>query len=207
MLDLQILLKLDPHGLTIYPHPLSLPVAPMPDSDVDFCKARMGSKESNNSIPDFCKPRMAFKESNNNLKLTSLIYAWRLDKDIIKPIIRFIIAFDVLHIFGLISIIAILCTACFSSRIRRSKAWYSFTATWALSFIGYLLILGHQTGPLPGPNLCLFQAMLTNAFPVLLVENLAVRFCMTEIFTQKCPYLCGTLARGEYNSPKSGKVC
>ncbi|KAF8811695.1 hypothetical protein BYT27DRAFT_7088962, partial [Phlegmacium glaucopus] len=90
-------------------------------------------------------------------------------KTVIMSNIRFIISYDVLYIFGLIFLSAILCTAWFSSRIRRSTAWYSFNFSWALSCIGYLLILGHQTGPSPGHILCLFQAMLINAFPALFV--------------------------------------
>ncbi|KAF8804418.1 hypothetical protein BYT27DRAFT_7258893 [Phlegmacium glaucopus] len=112
----------------------------MPDSHFDFCKGHF--KGSNYSIPHSC-------EAHN------------------KPNIRFIIAYDVLYIFGLILLSAILCTAWFSSSIRRSTAWYSFNFAWALSCIGYLLIIGHQTGPIPGHIHCLFQAMLIYAFPAL----------------------------------------
>ncbi|KAF8816019.1 hypothetical protein BYT27DRAFT_6483839 [Phlegmacium glaucopus] len=80
---------------------------------------------------------------------------------------RFIIAYDVLQIFALIIISAILCTAWFSSSIRRSTTWYSFNFAWLLSCIGSLLIPGHQTGPLPGHIHCLFQATLVFALPAL----------------------------------------
>ncbi|KAF8811666.1 hypothetical protein BYT27DRAFT_6439100 [Phlegmacium glaucopus] len=105
----------------------------------------MAFKGYNHSIPHSCQPR----------------------ERIIRPNIRFIIAYDVLYIFGLLFLSAILCTAWFSSPIRRSTAWYSFNCAWALSCIGYLLILGHQTGPLPGHVHCLFQAMLIYAVPAL----------------------------------------
>ncbi|KAF8811667.1 hypothetical protein BYT27DRAFT_6439200 [Phlegmacium glaucopus] len=114
----------------------------MPDSHFDFCK---GHKGSHHSIPHSCEPQ----------------------ESVIKSNIRFIIAYDVLYIFGLIFLLAILCTAWFSSSIRRSTAWYSFNCAWVLSCIGYLLILGHQTGPLPGHTHCLFQAMLIYASPAL----------------------------------------
>ncbi|KAF8811684.1 hypothetical protein BYT27DRAFT_7208230 [Phlegmacium glaucopus] len=117
----------------------------MPDSHFDFRKGHTGFEGSNLSIPNSCEA----------------------DESVIKPNIRFIIAYDVLYIFGLIFLLAILCTALFSSSIRRSTAWYSFNCAWALSCIGYLLILGHQTGPLPGHIHCLFQAMLIYAFPTL----------------------------------------
>ncbi|KAF8800818.1 hypothetical protein BYT27DRAFT_7199259, partial [Phlegmacium glaucopus] len=81
--------------------------------------------------------------------------------------IHFIIAYDVLYIFGLILLSAILCTAWFSSSIRRSTGWYLFNFAWALSCIGYLLIIGQQTGPLPAHIHCLFQAMIIYASPAL----------------------------------------
>ncbi|KAF8816022.1 hypothetical protein BYT27DRAFT_7185757 [Phlegmacium glaucopus] len=93
---------------------------------------------------------------------------------------HFIIAYDVLHIFGLILLSAIICTAWFSSSIRRSTGWYSFNFAWVLSCIGYLLILGHQTGPLPGHIHCLFQAMLINSLPAL--NSLAFVSFILEIF-------------------------
>ncbi|KAF8804421.1 hypothetical protein BYT27DRAFT_6688108 [Phlegmacium glaucopus] len=105
---------------------------------------------------------MAFKAYNH-----SIPHSYEPDESIIRPNIRLIIAHDVLYIFGLIFLSAIICTAWFSSSIRRSTAWYSFNCAWALSCIGYLLIIGHQTGPLPDHILCLFQTMLIYAFPAL----------------------------------------
>ncbi|KAF8811687.1 hypothetical protein BYT27DRAFT_6439643 [Phlegmacium glaucopus] len=102
---------------------------------------------------------MEFKAYNH-----SIPHSYEPDESIIKPLI---IAHDVLYIVGLVFLSAIICTALFSSSIRRSTAWYSFHCAWALSCIGYLLILGHQTGPLPGHIHCLFQAMLIHAFPAL----------------------------------------
>ncbi|KAF8811683.1 hypothetical protein BYT27DRAFT_6439547 [Phlegmacium glaucopus] len=117
----------------------------MPDSPFDFCKGYTGFKGSNHSM----------------------LHSFEPHESVIKPNIRFIIAYNVLHIFGLILIFAILCTAWFSPSIRRSTAWYSFNCAWILSCVGCLLILGHQTGPLPGHIHCLFQAMLLNASPAL----------------------------------------
>ncbi|KAF8811680.1 hypothetical protein BYT27DRAFT_6439430 [Phlegmacium glaucopus] len=97
----------------------------------------------------------------------SVLHPYEPDESVIKPDICLIIAYDVLYIFGLIFLSVILCTARFSSCVRRSTAWYSLNFASALSCIGYLLILGHQTGPSPGHILCLFQAMLVYAFPAL----------------------------------------
>ncbi|KAF8811685.1 hypothetical protein BYT27DRAFT_7251391 [Phlegmacium glaucopus] len=104
---------------------------------------------------------MEFKAYNH------IPHSYEPDESIIKPDIRLIIAYDVLYIFGLVFLSAILCTAWFSSSIRRSTAWYSFHCAWVFSCIGYLLILGYQTGPSPGHIHCLFQAMLIHAFPAL----------------------------------------
>ncbi|KAF8816020.1 hypothetical protein BYT27DRAFT_7209227 [Phlegmacium glaucopus] len=118
----------------------------MPDSHFNSCKGNTGFKGSNHSISHRCEAQESVIKPNN---------------------IRLIIAYDVLHIFGLMFILAILLTAWFSSSIRRSTGWYSLNCAWVLSCIGYLLILGHQTGPLPGHIHCLFQAMLINSLPAL----------------------------------------
>ncbi|KAF8811668.1 hypothetical protein BYT27DRAFT_7183704 [Phlegmacium glaucopus] len=111
---------------------------------------------------DLCKGHAEFKGYNH-----STSHSCEAQESVIKPNIRFIIAYDVLYIFGLIFLLAILFTAWFSSSIRRSTGWYSFNFAWVLSSIGCLLILGHQTGPLTGHIHCLFQAMLISASPAL----------------------------------------
>ena len=114
---------------------------------------------------DSFKAGMTFKQCSNYIPYLCI----RLDESIADHRLRLIVAFDVLQMFGLISLSVILCTVWFSSRVRRSTAWFSFNFAWAFSCVGYLLILGYQTGPSPGHVLCLCQTMLIYACPALLV--------------------------------------
>jgi len=113
-----------------------------------------------------------------------------------NPDIHFIITFDVLQIFGLISLSAIFFTTWFSPRIRRSAVWFSYIFSWILSCIGYLLIIGRQTGPAPGHVLCLCQAMLIYALPVL--STLTSVSIMLEIFFS---------ISDRYPIPKTATMC
>ncbi|CAA7262405.1 unnamed protein product [Cyclocybe aegerita] len=77
-----------------------------------------------------------------------------------------IIAFDVIHLFGIVILGGTLLTAYFSSRIRRGSLWFMFNISWFLASFGYLLLLGQQTGPAPPFVLCLIQSMFVYATPV-----------------------------------------
>jgi len=112
--------------------------------------------------------------------------SFKADESIADHRLRLIVAFDVLQMFGLISLSVILCTVRFSSRVRRSTAWFSFNFAWAFSCVGYLLILGYQTGPFPGHVLCLCQAMLIYACPSL--NALTFVSFMLEIFLSISEY-------------------
>ena len=103
------------------------------------------------------------------------------DNNKTNPDIFPIIAFDVLQIIGLITISIILCIVWFSPHIRRSTAWFSHIFGWSFSCIGYLLLIGQQTGHPPGPILCLCQAMLLDAFPTLFVWFLSIDFGWLKI--------------------------
>ncbi|KAF8809733.1 hypothetical protein BYT27DRAFT_6516062 [Phlegmacium glaucopus] len=59
-----------------------------------------------------------------------------------------------------------------------------------LSCMGYLLILGQQTGPLPDHNVCLFQAMLVYASPAL--NALSFVALTLEIFLALSGKTCGS---------------
>lgn len=82
--------------------------------------------------------------------------------------IRDIIAFDVLYGVGLVLLILLLFTALFSPRhIKRGPTWFMMLVGWIITSMGNLIIVGQQTGSPPGQAVCLLQAMLVYASPVL----------------------------------------
>ncbi|KAH9481984.1 hypothetical protein JR316_0006514 [Psilocybe cubensis] len=82
--------------------------------------------------------------------------------------IRDIIVFDVLYGVGLVLLILLLFTALFSPRhIKRGPTWFLMLVGWIITSMGNLIIVGQQTGPPPSQAICLFQAMLVYASPVL----------------------------------------
>ncbi|PPQ69979.1 hypothetical protein CVT25_001531 [Psilocybe cyanescens] len=90
----------------------------------------------------------------------------------VKPIsTQFIRAFDIIYLIGLLSLLAILITACTSSRIRRLSTWYTFLLAWIFEALSKLLLVGQQTSPVsPRFGLCVVQASFINATPVLYVS-------------------------------------
>ncbi|KAF9032618.1 hypothetical protein BJ165DRAFT_1517190 [Panaeolus papilionaceus] len=78
-----------------------------------------------------------------------------------------IIIFDVLSFFGLISILVVISTAWFSPRVHRTSLWFLFMSSFAFTSISNLLLLGQQTGRQPNFGLCIFQASLVYAAPVI----------------------------------------
>ncbi|PPQ99157.1 hypothetical protein CVT24_009347 [Panaeolus cyanescens] len=81
--------------------------------------------------------------------------------------VHFIITFDALYIFGLLSLTALVSTAWWSSRIQRVSLWFLFMFSWIITSAANLLLLGQQTGNPPRFSLCLFQAALIYAAPAL----------------------------------------
>jgi len=84
-----------------------------------------------------------------------------------NPFLQAIIAFDVLSILAGVGLSIVLITALFSSRVRRLSTWYMVVGSMLIVSITNSLLLGQQTGPPPNEGVCLFQAMLSYAYPVL----------------------------------------
>ncbi|PPQ78958.1 hypothetical protein CVT25_002287 [Psilocybe cyanescens] len=86
--------------------------------------------------------------------------------------IRDIIAFDVLYGVGLVLLILLLFTALFSPHhIKRGPTWFMMLVGWMITSMGNLIIVGQQTGPPPKQAICLMQAMIVYASPVLMAAN------------------------------------
>ncbi|KDR76120.1 hypothetical protein GALMADRAFT_225810 [Galerina marginata CBS 339.88] len=79
---------------------------------------------------------------------------------------HFTVLFDFLAFFGLVSLLVILCTGWFSSRVQRPPTWFLYIFSWMFYSIGLLLMLGHQHASEPGFAICLTQAMTLYANPV-----------------------------------------
>lgn len=82
---------------------------------------------------------------------------------------RVVEAFMIMQISGGAGLFIILATAVFSRNVHRYTTWYSFCASWAFSCISYSLLAfsGQQTRTMPDFNLCVVQAALIYAAPVL----------------------------------------
>jgi hypothetical protein len=89
------------------------------------------------------------------------------DGDVDRRQLGFIIAFDVLNLFSVITLSAVFLTAYFSPRIRRVPTWYLYIFSWDVYSLSYVLIVGKQTGAEPIWGWCLCQAVAVYASPVL----------------------------------------
>ncbi|PPQ84888.1 hypothetical protein CVT24_013069, partial [Panaeolus cyanescens] len=83
------------------------------------------------------------------------------------PDVGLIVAFDILYILGFVLVTAILLTAWLSSQVQRSSLWFLFLGSWSVASFANLLLLGNQTNRNPNKALCLIQASLIYASPVL----------------------------------------
>ncbi|KDR76143.1 hypothetical protein GALMADRAFT_225828 [Galerina marginata CBS 339.88] len=82
--------------------------------------------------------------------------------------IRFLVAFDSFSMIALILLPIIILTAFFSSSAKRIPTWFMVVGSMHIASIANLLLLGQQKiGPRPNVGLCLFQAMLIYAYPIL----------------------------------------
>ncbi|KAJ7773340.1 hypothetical protein B0H16DRAFT_146430 [Mycena metata] len=75
--------------------------------------------------------------------------------------------FNFLEIFGFLSLAIIVLTAWLSPMVRRTSAWYSFMLSWMFFCLSYFLIAGQQVGAEPSFEICVTQAALIYAAPVL----------------------------------------
>ncbi|TFK25325.1 hypothetical protein FA15DRAFT_668551 [Coprinopsis marcescibilis] len=78
-------------------------------------------------------------------------------------------AFITLQLFGLFGCLIIFITALAVKSVPRQTIWFSFVLSWFLSTISYVLLFisGHATNPEPPYALCLTQASLIYASPVM----------------------------------------
>jgi len=82
------------------------------------------------------------------------------------PDVPFIIAFDIIYLIGLVSIAAILFTALLSPQIKRASTWLMVIASWFITSLANLILVGQQTSRPPMTGVCLTQAMFIYALPV-----------------------------------------
>ncbi|KAH8823130.1 hypothetical protein DL96DRAFT_263517 [Flagelloscypha sp. PMI_526] len=83
-----------------------------------------------------------------------------------EGVLKYVIAFDVLHGLALSLLVAVFLTALISARIRRLETWYSFILSFIVLSASNLLLLTRQLGPHPSLQLCTAQAVLIYAAPV-----------------------------------------
>lgn len=102
------------------------------------------------------------------------------DGDVDRRQLGFIIAFDVLNLFSVITLSAVFLTAYFSPRIRRVPTWYLYIFSWDVYSLSYVLIVGKQTGAEPIWGWCLCQAVAVYASPVLAAASIVI--FVTQIY-------------------------
>jgi len=83
--------------------------------------------------------------------------------------IQLINIFNALQVMGFLVLGAVFFTALLSPDVRRTATWFSMIAPWMISALSYFLIVGQQIGSDPGFGICLTQAGLVYAAPVLYV--------------------------------------
>jgi len=88
-------------------------------------------------------------------------------ENVAPPNVHFIIIFDVLYGVGLVFLLPILYTALRSPGIKRASTWFMVIGSWVVTSLSNLILLGQQTGPPPRISVCLMQAMLVYASPIL----------------------------------------
>jgi len=75
------------------------------------------------------------------------------------------VVFDVLQLLALVLLVAMLLPAWLSKSVHRMRTWFNLIVTCIVFCISFLLLLGHQSGPEPPFQLCIFQAGLIYAAP------------------------------------------
>ncbi|KAJ6494865.1 hypothetical protein C8R47DRAFT_1117553 [Mycena vitilis] len=75
------------------------------------------------------------------------------------------VVFDVLQLLALVLLFAMLLPALLSKSVVRMKTWFNLIVACIVYCISFLLLLGHQSGPEPPFQLCVFQAGLIYAAP------------------------------------------
>ncbi|KAG6844180.1 hypothetical protein H0H87_009123, partial [Tephrocybe sp. NHM501043] len=75
--------------------------------------------------------------------------------------------FDTTAFLGLAMNAAVLAPAVWSPRIQRRSGWYTLVISWIIYSASLILTIGHQIGPEPPAGLCLAQAAILYAAPIL----------------------------------------
>ncbi|KAF7312379.1 hypothetical protein MIND_00251200 [Mycena indigotica] len=75
--------------------------------------------------------------------------------------------YNFLQIFGFMIVLITLIIAWISPGVHRSRVWYSFMLSWLFFCLSYFMLAGSQVGPEPPASVCLVQAALIYAGPVL----------------------------------------
>ncbi|KAF9012142.1 hypothetical protein BDZ89DRAFT_1077463 [Hymenopellis radicata] len=101
------------------------------------------------------------KQSGDDTPLETAVYP---DS---APYPALITTFNAVSFCGLFALIGLFVVAKLSRNVRRATVWYTFLVTWMMYCLAFLLIVGHQQGPLPSHNICLVQAALIYASPPL----------------------------------------
>lgn len=83
-----------------------------------------------------------------------------------------VLAFDIMQLGGGAGLAIIMIIAGFIRGAPRLSTWYTFCFSWVVSSFSYCLLcfFGQQTGADPDPLLCVFQAALIYAAPILWVR-------------------------------------
>jgi len=85
------------------------------------------------------------------------------------PNMRTFRAFIGLQLVGAVGFTLLILTALLVHKVKRYPTWYSFCVSWIISCLSYCLLAfaGEQDNPTPKPTICVAQAALIYAAPVL----------------------------------------
>ncbi|KAF9477906.1 hypothetical protein BDN70DRAFT_896125 [Pholiota conissans] len=125
-----------------------------------------------------------------------------------QPNATYVVVFDVLYILGPVSLLVILLTAWRSPNVRRPSTWFMAVGSWVVIGIANILLIGHQMGPKPPHGICLAQAMMIYASPVLQLDFKFYIIPSTIAFSVAIEVLTlGLLEPKKVNRDASGLYC
>ncbi|KAJ7170501.1 hypothetical protein C8R43DRAFT_93055 [Mycena crocata] len=75
--------------------------------------------------------------------------------------------FNITSFIAVFSLTLVVATAHFSPTVHRSGLWFQHMISWILYSVSFVLLVTRQLGPEPPFGLCLMQASLVHAVPVL----------------------------------------
>jgi len=106
-------------------------------------------------------------DQQNTVSMVSAVHR-SVDPDSDQPAtnLRFLIAFDIIYVVGLVFLVTIFLTVWCSSSIKRASTWLMVIVSWFITSLANLMLVGQQTGRPPMTSVCLAQAMLIYAVPI-----------------------------------------